>query len=316
MKKEKYSFTEEQMDFINGLLLSDGTISKKSCALKVNTSSYEFAKFIYDNLPSEIWCDSCILKQERIDNRTKKTYTTYRLYTHANEAFKDLRNLWYVNDKKVVPENLIINKKVLLNWYLGDGCLSQNHIKKITHLIKLCTNSFNETEINKILLPQLKEYDARISFTELNQPIIIIPRKKCENFLKDIGECPFSDYEHKWKIYPYKNKKIAKFGKKKTTKEEINKLFELYDNGKTVYEISKLMKLDRSLISFYLKNSGKYIKDRDKKKYKIEYDNKIIITDNLKEYCQKENLCYANMLKLCSGKIRKYKNFNIKKYEL
>lgn len=313
MKKEKYSFTEEQIDFINGLLLSDGTISKKSCALKVNTSSYEFAKFIYDNLPSEIWCDSCILKQERIDNRTKKTYTTYRLYTHANEAFKDLRDLWYVNDKKVVPENLIINKKVLLNWYLGDGCLSQNHIKKITHLIKLCTNSFNETEIKKILLPQLKEYDARISFTELKQPVIIIPRKKCDFFLEYIGDCPFYDYAHKWKIYPYKNKKIAENGKKITTKKEISEILELYDKGNTVYKISKIMNLDRNLIYYFLKKNSKYISDRDKKKYKIINEGNVVITENLKEYCKKENLCYESMLRLCSGKIKKYKNFKIEK---
>lgn len=313
MKKEKFNFTEEQMDFINGLLLSDGTISKTSCALKINTSSYEFAKYIFESLPCEIWGKACILKQERIDERTKKTYITYRLYTHSNEVFKDLRNVWYVDNKKVIPENLIINSKTLLSWYIGDGCVLQNHIKNRTNSIKLCTNSFKENEINKIILPQLEKYDARIMFTELRQPVIIIPRKKCDVFLKDIGKCPFSDYSHKWKIYPYKNKKIEEIGEKKTTKEEINKILELYDKGITTYKISKLMKLDRSLISFYLKKSGKYIKNRDKKKYKIEHDGKIIIIDNLKEYCQKENLCYENMLKLCSGKIRKYKNFKIEK---
>lgn len=310
--KDKYLFSEEEKQIINGLLLSDACLTKGNY-LSINTSSNDFINYIYNSLPKYIWTNTGIRIKNIYDKRSNKTFIMYRLQTHTNLYFKELRNKWYLNNKKVIPNDILITNKTLLFWYLGDGCVLQNHIKKRTYSIKLCTNSFNDIDVKNILIPQLNKYTARLMYVEKNNPVIIIPRYKCDEFLLDIGNCPFNDYLHKWKLYSYKNKNIELYGEVKTNKETILNIIKQYNNGIKITQISKNLNLASSLIIYYLKKENIYIEKRDKQKYEIINGEIKIITDNLLKTCKEYNFCYNNLVSLCSGKIKKYKNLKIRK---
>lgn len=118
-------------------------------------------------------------------------------------------------------------------WYIGDGELTKQN-----GIIKLHTNSFTEKEV-EYLCEKLKIYEARktVKEKEKNQFIISIPRKCSKSFLKNIGECPFDDYSHKWKYLEYKNKNIEKNGMKKHNFEKIVSDFKT--NNYSIYDLQK-----------------------------------------------------------------------------
>ena len=68
--------------------------------------------------------------------------------------------------------------------------------------------TFNPKDIETILIHQLKEFEAYISYTEKKQPVVIIPRRKIKKFLSFIGKCPINVYAYKWKVYEYKSKTL------------------------------------------------------------------------------------------------------------
>ena len=91
-------------------------------------------------------------------------------------------------------------------WYLGDGCL--RNLRNNTQDIVLCTNCFDKGELERIILPQLDMFDARLYKTaNLSNgreayTIRIGKKDNVINFLKYIGDCPFEDYQHKWDVKP------------------------------------------------------------------------------------------------------------------
>lgn len=312
-KKEIYNFTEEEKSIIDGLIISDGYYQKSNKCLGLSTSSFQFAEYVKNILPEYIWTKTGIKETKRLDTRTGKTYTIYRLITYGNKYFENERNRWYdVNGKKIIPNDIKINKKLLLLWYLGDGCLQQHYNKKRTDNIKLCTNSFSKNEIEEILLPQLKRFNAHLNVTERKQYVITIPRKNVDDFLNYIGEPPFSDYAHKWNVFPYKNKNIEKNGIKLTDDNLKKIIVSEYIKGETITSLSKKYNLDRSLVRYYCKREGVYNKGRDKQTYKINKETgEEWVINNLIQFCKERKICYTNMIQLCSGKIKKYKDYKI-----
>lgn len=45
-------------------------------------------------------------------------------YRISSVPLFDIYSLWYPNNKKIVPQNLVLTPNILLHWYLGDGSLS------------------------------------------------------------------------------------------------------------------------------------------------------------------------------------------------
>lgn len=315
-KNTKFIFTEKELNFLNGILLSDGYINKRDFSFSVTSSSKQFLEYIMTKLPPNIWRNNNMIREEaKFDKRINKTLMSYRLISKSNEIFYDLRQKWYPNGIKIIPSDIIIDKNCLLGWYLGDGSLNQHHLLKRTDGIKLCTNSFSPIDIETFLLPQLNHYNPRITYTEKKQPIITIPRNKCDLFLNDIGNAPFDDYKHKWAIYPYKNKTIEENGITYLPEEVKNKIIEMYKNGKSITTIAQELKLTQGHVRYYCIKEKIYIPRNKFNTYEVSLDNGVTyeIVENLNEFCKKNTLCYTNMINLCSGKIPKYKNIKIKK---
>ena len=166
--------------------------------------------------------------------------------------FTEEYNRWYKNKVKHIPYDLKLNPTICLIWYIGDGSILHN---KRTYYIKLSTNCFEKTEQEKILLPQLSLFEAKLLKGDVGkngkrQYFIYIPRRKIQAFLDYIGECPFSDYFYKWELPDYKNTLLSYYP------EKIKKMIDLFKKGNSAGTIAKILEVDRSTVVKYLLDNG------------------------------------------------------------
>lgn len=94
-----------------------------------------------------------------IENKNGKIYSHktnisrnvgYCMYTIAHPIFSNMRELWYPNDIKIIPNNLTLNPETLAIWYIDDG--STSYANRSIHL---STQAFSLDEA-EILLSFLK----------------------------------------------------------------------------------------------------------------------------------------------------------------
>lgn len=319
--EEKIHLTELQISVINGGLLGDACLYKSktgnsnliySSNIQSHTKYFqsflnEYATNRYRNKPK---------KEIIFDKRTHKHYTKYTFKTCNNITFSDLRNKWYsIDGKKIIPNNLKLNPITCLLWYLGDGSLANNYKKKETSYLKLSTNCFSTTELNKTIINQLYRFNPKLYYSN-NQPIILIPRKNIKKFLDYIGPCPFKEYEYKWNIFPYKNKNIEKNGFNKFSDKEQSVIND-FNNGISPYELSKKYKVEYSLIRYYLKkNKLSWTNERLKIKWKlISINGDINYLSSLMKFSLKNNLNHI-MLRRTMTNNKFYKGWRCEKMEL
>ena len=101
---------------------------------------------------------------------------------------------WYPNEKKAVPNDLVLTPLTALLWYLGDGSLHRSHG---SYEVRLHTDCFIDqtkliselarVEVNAYLVPEKRKYT-----------IIRIPPASLRTFFEFIGEPPFTELAYKW----------------------------------------------------------------------------------------------------------------------
>ena len=314
---KKINLTNKQKQVLVGGLLGDAHLTKFkygnsqiSYISSIKSHVEYFQSFFKDFEVGE--CKSGPKEYKFFDKRTNKIYTRYTFRTQLNVTFSEIRNQWYDENRiKIIPINIKLTPLVCLLWYLGDGGLSQKYSKKETHYIKLNTNCFKKSEIEKILLPQLIKFEAFLSKNEKGQPIVLIPRRKIENFLKYIGKCPFQEYEYKWEVFPYKNKNIEKNGMQNHSHLEKHCIKE-YKKGKTAYFIAKEAGIEINVVKHYLKKERIFIKKRDKRTtlwiLKDPIGN-LFESNNLIKFAKENNLSHECLRRVAYGKYSSYKGW-------
>lgn len=302
----KILLTNKQIEVLNGCLLGDGHLSKiRSNSYFNYTSSIEnHVKLINDEFNDYM---NDIKYVSYFDARTNKTYNRYVVNSILNEKFTELRNKWYPNGTKIIPKDVKLTKTVCLFWYVGDGGLCQSYKNKSTSYLKLSTQCFSIDDIDNVLIPQMEKFDA-YRYNKL----IFIPRKKIDDFLKYIGKCPFSEYKHKWNLFPYKNKNIEQNGIKshKHLKETI--ILKRID-GKIPFEIAKELNIDNSLVKYYLKQVGLFKYNTENHLLKnwvlidpngIEYR-----TNNISTFAKKHGLSHKCLRDVAHGRKCSYRKW-------
>ena len=308
--------TEEQKNIIIGALLGDGGIySGKRCKnsyFSYISSQKEHVDYIYSFI-KEFMTERYIngpVKTETFDKRTNKTYISYSIRTENNICFEKIRNEWY-KDKKVIPENLVLNPLICKIWYLGDGGILKTKNQVASNYIKLSTDGFDPKYVINII-KELNTFDAKIQHRnkEKTQSAILIPRYKIKDFLKYIGECPIECYKYKWNYIPCKSDKIELNGVSHIQIYEKD-IIQDYKNGNKISFLSKKYKCDQALIRYYLKKNNVEITS-ERTKYRIIYDDgDIHEPENLEKFCEENKINYTQIYRyIKSGK--KYKNFIIK----
>lgn len=210
---EPVNLTVEQQDVLSGVLLGDGHLTKRNSGnsqLSYLSCRKEQARFVGSFFVELLVPET---KDEPkhssiVDKRTGRTYHQYRIRTQNNPTFSKLRHLWYQGDRKIIPENLTLNGKICLFWYMDDGGLINTNGGQE---IKLSTHCFSKREIEKQLLPQLSVFNPRLQLEHGTVPqfSIRIPRDKIQAFLSFVGDCPIEELRYKWMFKPYKRPTLA-----------------------------------------------------------------------------------------------------------
>jgi len=189
------AITKDVEDMINGGAIGDGYIGSGS-----NFSAYYSQtnkhKAFTEWLASEFYdlgIDGNIYRVEQ--ERWGKINTAYTFCSLNYSELLAFRNIWYPNGKKIVPDGLEVNPRMMLFWYLGDGYLSSSGK---TRPIGLCTNGFSDDGVD-LLVKKL----SNIGVYSRRQPArntIYINSTNALIFLDIIGKCP----DEIWKCMGYK----------------------------------------------------------------------------------------------------------------
>lgn len=314
---EEIIFTKTQKEVLYGALLGDGSLVKHKNGINAQfvylSKSRQHVDFVAEYF-KEYWSGEGIQDTSYIDSRTDKEYFRSQMRTYTNSGFTKEYYHWYVDGKKHLPEDLILTPLTCLIWYIGDGGICHG---SRTESIKLSTQCFSKEEQEKILIPQLKNFEATLMKADLNkegeqQYFIYIPHRKEKEFLSYIGNCPFSDYQYKWEVAEY----INAIPQNHTDKEKI--FCELYLQGKTYYTIAKEYNVNPNVVKHYLIKNNIYNAPNKKLKNTIVQikDNEYInIYQSLTEAGKQLGLS-TSMLSCIKNGIRKMKdNSTFKAYK-
>lgn len=254
--KKEIIFSDKEKEVLTGCLLGDGHLSKptgNTSQFTYCSSEKEHTLFVYKFL-KKLMVNECIRgpkKYSSLDKRTKKIYTRYTIRTKSNISFFKLRQLWYPNGVKIIPQNIKITSITMLFWYLGDGGLQTG---ERSQYIKIGTDAFSIENINEII-PQLKKFSPIIyKIGEKKHPRLYIKRNKIEDFFNFIGPCPIKCYNHRWKFKEYKNEKY-KYGNVMNFNDIKMKVFDDYKNGMSMWNIHKKYNIHYNLLKYHIRNT-------------------------------------------------------------
>lgn len=130
-----------EKEIFDGIMISDGSLSKSRISSRISFGFkyMETIKRIIKDLSSlnfiEPW-----KYETKPDKRTNKSYVNY--YSKSN-SYRDLlleHNRWYINNIKVIPEDIILTPLLCYWWYVCDGFLLNNNVY-------LCTESFRYEDL-------------------------------------------------------------------------------------------------------------------------------------------------------------------------
>lgn len=291
----RVELSEYQRNKLCGALLGDGSLIK--CKNGINaqftyvSKSKQHVEFVCKDFMEYSYKEG-IKKYEYIDKRTKKQYFRYTFRTITDQGFTAEYYRWYKNGIKHIPEDLILNPLICLIWYIGDGSIC-NSSKNNSQCIKIATNCFDKNEQERILLPQLSDFGARLckagknKSTNKYQYAIYIPKKKMEQFFEFIGECPFPDYKYKW---DYKEKFYPSY---EDYYEEWKKL---YLNGMGYTHIARLYGADNTTVLKYLRKVGIYKRFEGYKQFYKEWEDMFISGMKYYDIAKKYNCCSQTVL--------------------
>ncbi len=156
--------TEDQHNALTGSMLGDGhlVVAKNNinAALMIGRSykDVEYLKYemsIFDNFLS-------LLSRSRGPKIHIKSYNgkyedtkQCNFNTIASPSFTPYHKLWYLNKKKIVPNNLVLNGQIIAHWIADDASVLYNKLP-YRFVVEFATNGFSEDEVN-FLASLLKE---------------------------------------------------------------------------------------------------------------------------------------------------------------
>lgn len=160
MIKAMLQLTQEQISYLNGLMLGDGCLSKfvlksKNCRLRIQRklTDLDFLEKQY-NIFKDFYKNRIKLSSY-FDSRTNKKYENCYSQTRFTEEFGKFREKWYPNGKKIVPRDLKLNDIILYQWFCDDGCIIAKSKKNLR--TKFATHGFVKEDV-KFLQKLLNDY--------------------------------------------------------------------------------------------------------------------------------------------------------------
>jgi len=129
-------------NWLIGEMIGDGHISKDG-VYKHTTKYMEYAIFLKEKF-EKIGIHVNLFKNDTFDKRTQKIYKRYLLGTRSN--FKEYRKIWYPENKKIIPDDLILNDEVLFHLIIGDGSVGNHEGSSFM----IATEGFSINSVNSL----------------------------------------------------------------------------------------------------------------------------------------------------------------------
>ena len=158
--REVMSITIRQRNIILGLMLGDGHLEKNGrfARLRIdqNLKHKDYINWLYQELKNIVPSKPRIIQEK--DRRTLNVYTRLHFSTYSNAQLYKWRNIFYVNNRKIVPLNIgeMLNHKISLAvWFMDDG-----YKRNDCAAVRLNTDAFSHFE--QELLVQCLEKNFKI----------------------------------------------------------------------------------------------------------------------------------------------------------
>lgn len=187
---EYTSLNDYEIEIIEGLLLSDGSIvdvsntNHKNSNFTVQMTTPRFLTWLSDQ--SEIFCE--VLSKDR--HKDKDNWNpTYAVNSLSLPDISNLRNKWYPNGEKVYPNNFNLTKLNVKLWYCGDGGLNWEGKRGAYADIKCSNESDNPDKLLRMF--------ENLGFSPTFRQERICFNSETTDFLNWIGK-PLPGFEYKW----------------------------------------------------------------------------------------------------------------------
>lgn len=185
-------------EFLIGTLLGDGCISKLSKGAKNHRWScghsdkqLDYLKWKINFLQEQDLHTGNITTYTSNNTRYKIPCTSHYTKSKSAEVFNEYRKIFYPNDKKIFPKNIVITPNVLTILYMDDGHLLK--VKNKTPKAVFNLHSFNN-EDRELFCSKLKDLDIIATCRHSNGEVAI-SAKSMEKF-KEIVK-PLSMFNYK-----------------------------------------------------------------------------------------------------------------------
>lgn len=182
---------ENLMNHINGWMLGDGhvTKSKKQSSFCISSKHQEYIKYINNIfINNNMSCKIYTAKQ------FNKIY--YKLTTLSSVQIKNIRNIWYKNNTKIIPKKIKLTPTVLNHWMMDDGTYNadKGHIRLCTNCFSIDECIFLANKLNNLL----DVNDIHIIEKGINKTRIYLPKNSANKFLNFAGKCNVNCFNYKW----------------------------------------------------------------------------------------------------------------------
>jgi len=177
LKGNYANISDNLVNFLNGLLLGDGSVvfagRKKSCWYAHTDKNKEYLTWLVNEFYKfGIECSKIIPSHNN----------AWQVRTKSYRNFVDIRNKWYPNGKKIIPD-IELKPITLFNWYIGDGSYDK---KSISHKVVICSqfDQFGKYVMsNKLIELGIKN--------SVYSNMIYIKSESRKEFFKYIKSCMF-----------------------------------------------------------------------------------------------------------------------------
>lgn len=197
-------------EVIEGCLLGDGFLRKWNPGsdnsypyFKKRNKYYDHVLYVAKQVFPHTYQDKV---KEHCEKHDGSDYTVFSMNSLSHKELLPFYKKWYPGDndfQKVVPEDIEITNKVLLHWFLDDGCSWIRRDRNNAVVIVLCSESFVKNDQERLCSCISKEFGLRCKVGKCQFGTgyrIYISQSQTKGFYDIIGEPPVASLAYKWKI--------------------------------------------------------------------------------------------------------------------
>lgn len=188
----------ETVEVFNGWLLKHLSIPcagyGRSHRVLIYHSARELVDYIQRSTQQDIWGVS-----PHMDNyNCSMFHHQHRVQTLTNVTFANMYAKWHNKQgERRIPNDLRLTPRCMLIWYLFAGRLAST--KDYSPVVLLSNNDYGVRNINKVLIPQLQQWNPIIQHKKNGGCNIIIQNQQdVRAFFDHIGACPLPCFKYKF----------------------------------------------------------------------------------------------------------------------